>query len=350
MICKTILSFLASIIKLFIILLLITKTLAYAIAGETFSNDNGVLSVMYHRFNENKYPSTNIDMDIFKKHIQIIKDQNFKFINLEDFKENFDIRKDEKKILLTVDDGFKSFYDNAWPFLKENKIPFILFISTEPVGKTGYMNWEQIKEIEKENFAYIGNHSHSHEYLINYEFDKFKKDIDKSINIFQDKIGYNPIYFSYPFGEYSLEQKLYIKKNFEFAFGQNSGVIDLNKDKFELPRFPINEKYGDIERFDFLIKLKPLEYKKISIKDNLILPENNPPNLKITFFNNQNVNGITCFSNEGEDWHQTKTELEGNVLKFFFKEKFKFRRGRVNCSLNQDGWRWMGLQFSIKTN
>ena len=96
-----------------------------------------------------------------------------------------------------------------------------------------------------------------------------------------------------------MEQKLYIKKNFEFAFGQNSGVIDLNKDKFELPRFPINEKYGDIERFDFLIKLKPLEYKKISIKDNLILPENNPPNLKITFFNNQNVNGITCFSNEG---------------------------------------------------
>ena len=57
----------------------------------------------------------------------------------------------------------------------------------------------------------------------------------------------------------------YISKNFEFAFGQNSGVIDLNKDKFELPRFPINEKYGDIERFDFLIKLKPLEYKKISI-------------------------------------------------------------------------------------
>ena len=208
MICKTILSFLASIIKLFIILILITKTLAYAIASETFSNDNGVLSVMYHRFNENKYPSTNIDMDIFKKHIQIIKDQNFKFINLEDFKENFDIRKDEKKILLTVDDGFKSFYDNAWPILKENKIPFILFISTEPVGKTGYMNWEQIKEIEKENFAYIGNHSHSHEYLINYEFDKFKKDIDKSINIFKIKLAIILSTF-HPFGEYSLNKNIY---------------------------------------------------------------------------------------------------------------------------------------------
>ena len=37
--------------------------------------------------------------------------------------------------------------------LKKNKIPFILFVSTEPVGKNGYMTWEQIKEIEKENFV-----------------------------------------------------------------------------------------------------------------------------------------------------------------------------------------------------
>ena len=47
------------------------------------------------------------------------------------------------------------------------------------------MNWEQIKEIEKEDFAFIGNHSHSHEYLINYNFSEFKKDIDKSINLFK---------------------------------------------------------------------------------------------------------------------------------------------------------------------
>ena len=37
------------------------------------------------------------------------------------------------------------------------------------------MTWDQIKEIEKEDFAFIGNHSHSHDYLINYNFDKFKK-------------------------------------------------------------------------------------------------------------------------------------------------------------------------------
>ena len=57
------------------------------------------------------------------------------------------------------------------------------------------MSWDQIKEIEKNNFVYIGNHSHSHDYLTKFTFEKFKGDIDLSIRIFNDKLGYNPIFF-----------------------------------------------------------------------------------------------------------------------------------------------------------
>ena len=135
MICKNILSLAASIIKLFIFYLLLTKSLSIAIAGSVYSNDSGILSIMYHRFNENKYPSTNINMEIFKKHMQIIRENGFDFINLDEFNNSFKSKKDEKKILLSVDDAFKSFYDNAWPYLKKNEIPFILFVSTEPIGK-----------------------------------------------------------------------------------------------------------------------------------------------------------------------------------------------------------------------
>ena len=214
------------------------------------------------------------------------------------------------------------------------------------------MNWEQIKEIEKEDFAFVGNHSHSHEYLIDYNFNEFKKDIEKSINIFNENIGYNPIYFSYPFGEYSLEQKNYISSQFDFAFGQNSGVIDLNKDRYELPRFPINEKYGDLERFSFLLKLNPLEYKNILPNDKYVLKNNNPPKTTIEFFENQkNLSKINCFSDEGDGWDKSKINLIKNKLHIEFRDKFKFRRGRINCSLKDDiGWRWLGIQFSIEQN
>ena len=234
---------------------------------------------MYHRFEENKYPSTNIKINIFKKHLDIIRENNLSFLNPKNFELEFNKVSREKKILLTIDDAFSSFYLNAWPILKRNKIPFILFVSTESVGKNGYMNWNEIIEISKEDFVFIGNHSHSHEYLVKYKFEEFKKDIEKSIKIFKENIGYNSVFFSYPFGEYSLEQKKYITKKFDYAFGQHSGVIDLNKDKYELPRFPINEKYGDLERFKFLINLLPIQYKAIIPEEKFLLDNNNQPKI-----------------------------------------------------------------------
>ena len=307
------------------------------------------MSLIYHRFDEHKYPSTSIQMDIFKKQINIINNSNYSFYNPINFENFFQKPNEKKKILITIDDAFTSFYENAWPYLKKNKIPFILFVSTDPIGKHGYMNWEQIKEVEKEEFAFIGNHSHSHEYLVKYKFNDFKTDIDLSIKIFEEKLGYNPIFFSYPFGEYSLEQKNYIKEKFQYAFGQNSGVIDLTKDKFELPRFPINEKYGDLDRFKNVINYLPLPYKKVVPENKLINNNNNPPKLVIEFFEEQkNLEKITCYSNEGSEWRKTDINLEKKYLKVNFAERFTFRRGRINCSLNdKEGWRWFGLQFTI---
>jgi len=316
-----------------------------------YSEDSGILSLMYHRFDESKYPSTNIQMNIFKEQMSIINTLNYKFYDPQNLQKNFTTSKNKKKILITIDDAFLSFYNVAWPYLKKEKIPFILFVSTEAVGKTGYMNWEQIKEIEKEPYAYIGNHSHSHDYLVDLGAKKFLYDIDTSIKIFNQYLGYNPIFFSYPFGEYSKYIKDFISKNFDFAFGQHSGVIDINKDPYELPRFPINEKYGDLERFKFLVNLSPLQYKSLSPEDKYIT-SNNPPKLFIEFFENQNnIENINCFSDEGSEWGQSNVSFDKKILKLNFKEKFTFRRGRVNCSLNDNGiWRWFGVQFSVKQN
>ena len=340
----------ASIINIFIIFILLTLNVkSDENKIKSYANDKGILSIMYHRFNENKYPSTNIRMEIFKKHMEIIKRKKYDFLDPNDFDKNFSKIKTTKKVLITIDDGFKSFYEHAWPYLKDNKIPFILFISTEAVGKNGYMNWNQIKEIESESFAFIGNHSHSHEYLLDISYDKFQNDILKSIEIFKKNLGYNPIFFSYPFGEFSLEHTSFIKKIFKYGFGQHSGVIDVNKNPYELPRFPINEKYGDLKRFEFNIDLLPLEYKKV-IPENKYITNNNPPQLQIEFFENQkNLKNINCFSDEGDGWKKTDIKLNKSKLFVNFSDKFNFRRGRINCSLNDtDGWRWFGLQFSVK--
>ncbi len=351
MIIKKILSFAASIINLFIISIIFTlNTNAQENNVKYYSQDEGILSIMYHRFNEFKYPSTNISMDIFEKHIKLIQESNYSFYHPKNFEREFNTSKKKKKVLLTVDDGFQSFYKNAWPLLKENKIPFILFISTGPVGNKGYMTWEQIKEIEKSEFAVIGHHSHSHEYLIDKTENEFLDDMRTSNLIFKKKLGYVPTLFSYPFGEYSKFMKDYVSQNFKIAFGQHSGIIDINKDKFELPRFPINEKYGELNRFKSIIGYYPLEYKILEPEEKKLSKENNPPEFKVVFFKNQkNIKNINCYSNEGAKWDKSDISIVNNELSIKFREPFVPRRGRINCSLNDDGkWRWFGTQFIIR--
>ena len=305
---------------------------------------------MYHRFNESKYPSTNIQMDIFKKHIKLIKDSGFNFYHPKNFENEFNVPKKEKKILITIDDAFISFYEEAWPYLKKEKIPFILFVSTQPIGKNGYMSWKHIKEIEKFDFVVIGHHSHTHDYLIDKTDQEFISDIETANKIFFDYMGYIPTIFSYPFGEYSKFMKDYISDNFNLSFGQHSGVIDVNKDKFELPRFPINEKYGKIERFKSIINYSPLEYKNLRPEEKKISEKNNPPKFNVEFFDNQkNIENITCFSNEGDKWEKSKIKIINNKLSINFREPFVPRRGRINCSLNDNGkWRWFGTQFIVR--
>ena len=314
--------------------------------------DFGLISLMYHRFEENKYPSTNIRIDDFKKHIKILQENNIQFINPKNFENEIKNNKKQRKILLTIDDGFSSFYQNAWPLLKKEKIPFILFVSTKEVGAFNYMTWDQIKEISKEDFVEIGNHSHTHEYLVDESRDLILDDIQKSISIFKDQLGKNSDFFSYPFGEYSLEFKKLIKTlGFKYAFGQHSGVIDETKDFYELPRFPINEKYGEIKRFNSLTKTLPFRYKEIIPSEKYLLKNKNPPKVKIQFYEGiKNLKSLGCYSNEGDSWRQSNIKFEDDLtLLINISEKFVGERGRINCSLRDPSgfWRWLGIQFVV---
>ena len=66
--------------------------------------------------------------------------------------------------------------------------------------KTGYMSWENIKEIEKYDFVEIGNHSHTHDYLIDFDDVAIENDLKKSISIFEENLRKKLYLFSYPSG------------------------------------------------------------------------------------------------------------------------------------------------------
>ena len=99
------------------------------------------------------------------------------------------------------------------------------------------------------------------------------------------------------------------------------------------------------------MKTLPLKYKKISPEEKYLIQSKNPPNVKIYFEENiKSLKNITCFSNEGNKWRNSKILFtEKNVLEIKIEEKFIGERGRINCSLKEEAgfWRWLGIQFVI---
>ena len=163
------------------------------------------------------------------------------------------------------------------------------------------------------------------------------------------------IQFSFltPFGEYSTALKnIVIDLGFKYAFGQHSGVVDHTKNYFEMPRFPINEKYGETERFKTILKTLPFPFKSIKPENRYISDKNNPPKVSIQFYDNiKNLNNINCFSNEKDKWRNSKINFVNNYnLNINLEGKFITERGRINCSLKEKGgfYRWLGIQFVIK--
>ena len=179
----------------FIITILFFQNNLYSKTSKNNIEDFGIISLMYHRFEENKYPSTNIKINDFKEHLRILEENQMSFVNPKNFENELKNNKKKRKVLLTIDDGFSSFYENAWPILKEKKIPFILFVSTREVGAFNYMTWDQIREIDKNEFVEIGNHSHSHEYLADENKELILADIKTSISIFKKELGKNSSFF-----------------------------------------------------------------------------------------------------------------------------------------------------------
>ena len=82
-----------------------------------------------------------------------------------------------------------------------------------------------------------------------------------------------------------------------------------------------------------------------------LLQSKNPPKVKIEFYENiENLSNISCFSNEGNRWRNSKISFKNKVnLEIYIEEKFVGERGRINCSLKEKNgfWRWLGIQYVI---
>lgn len=246
-----------------------------------------VVCFIYHRFGDSRFPSTNISLKDFEAHLAYLKKNNYKVVTFSEAIRYLNSNQPtQKTAVLTIDDGYKSFFTNGLPLLKKYKMPATLFINTETVGGGDYMDWKELK-LAAESAIEIGNHTHSHAYFLNEpeatRYTSFEKEIALSQKLINEHLNLSPTVFAYPYGEFDARMKAIVQQaGFVGAAAQNSGVIYNGSDIFQCPRFPMSEAYASIDQFTEKIKTHALQLTREEPKSFLVNGSTHPV-LSLTF-------------------------------------------------------------------
>jgi len=234
----------------------------------------------YHRFDDPKpnYKHTNISSAKFKEQLTLLKKEGYKFASLSSVISSVKAKKtiQDKIAVITIDDAYRSFYEKAFPILKEQKIPFTLFVYTKAIdeGYRDYMNWNEIKEISKYGEAQL--HSNAHKDLTKLTKEELAEDTKKATESFFKNLGHKPTKYAYPFGLYNLEVKNHLKSaGFEAILTVDGGAVNEGSDIFQLERIAVS---GETD-FKTAIGVKPLDISITGVSGT------NPKNIKATVKN-----------------------------------------------------------------
>lgn len=303
--------------------------------------------LMYHRFGESRYPSTNISIEQFEAHLAHLAGGNYTVLKLDDI--IMRLRAGEllpdRTVAITIDDAYLSVYTEAWPRLTEAGFPFTLFVASSPIDRklSGYMSWEQIRELQSSGVT-IGSQTHTHPHMHRLSDEEVRAEISTSNGRFIEELGLRPELFAYPYGEYSQFVIDAVKNaGFRAAFGQNSGIMHSADDQFQLPRFAFNEAYGTIDRLKLAVDGLPLKVHDLTPEDMVLTM--NPPLYGFTVSEEMSpVSQLRCFSNNHGKLDVTMLGMRAEIRA---PGPLTEPRARINCTMPAvDGrWRWFGRQF-----
>ena len=310
---------------------------------------NSAVIFMYHKFDISKYPSTNITIDQFEDHLLEFSQSKYNVKSLDYIVDTIinDGSLPINTIGISIDDADRSFLTIAWPKFKEKGFPVTLFVTTSTIvkGNKNYLNWDEIRQLKEEGVT-IGAHSHTHGHLANFTVEDFKNEIERSNKIFLKELGEIPNLFAYPYGE-TDEKLINLLKDYKFkvAFGQHSGVINETSNFYYLPRFSLNEKYGNIDRVKFAANTKGLGvYDFIPTNPHIF---ENPPFIGFSLLDQMLAKNINCFIFDSDGQVETETFTFNERIEIRLKRKINKGRSRLNCTTkdSKNNWRWFGHQF-----
>lgn len=218
-------------------------------------DDGARVSVLgYHIFHPT-YPASEmrIPTEKFRKQMEMVKATNIPVITMAQF---LAWRRGEAEIpprsyLITMDDGWKSVYTEAFPIMKEMQFPYTIFLYKNYVGSHRggrALSLEMIEEMVKSDLCTIGSHSVSHPFPRDIKkhakkgpqaYDDYNRNqMGESKSFLDETFGINLTSYAYPGGYYTKEMyPIADEVGYDTLFTVKPGKVRRDSSRYTLPRY-----------------------------------------------------------------------------------------------------------------
>ncbi|WP_353953336.1 polysaccharide deacetylase family protein [Knoellia sp. S7-12] len=220
---------------------------------------SGATLLIYHRIGGGTPDELDLPTSDFERQLDVLASHDV--VSLDTALDRLDAADTSPSVVLTFDDGFDDVHANAWPSLRERKLPFTIYLASGYVGgsmlwegstakgATGRgMSWDQLAEFVDSGLCTIGNHTHGHirpEVLTVSELDACTEAVERHL-------GVTPRHFTYPWGIPVPAMEDDLRERFRSASTGELGRNLPDSNRMRLSRVPVRQ--SDPEAF-FAAKL-----------------------------------------------------------------------------------------------
>ncbi|WP_352400657.1 polysaccharide deacetylase family protein [Anaerotignum sp.] len=253
--------------------------------------------IMYHHFairdmgEGNGVVTTQAELEA---QISFLKDKGYEFISLETLqellqrvekekvqykrsgKDELSLELNQKYICITMDDGYVSNYDLAFPIFQKHRVPASIFAVTDSITQqTGLkkFNWNQGQKMVNSRYVKIYNHTANHVPVDLEPEEEFLAEVDKAEKALQKYLNQSSCTaLAFPNGRFTPYTQEQLKEmGFDLLFTVESGVITKQTSPFEIPRINVEsgwdgqdllENIERVARKSFVPKEREADHEK----------------------------------------------------------------------------------------
>lgn len=221
--------------------------------------------LMYHSVsrqtsgNDHPYFELNTEPGIFDRQMTYLKNHGYRVIGLDEVVELVCGSGNEEQIgngkvaVLTFDDGFRNFHDDAYPILKKHEFSATVFLSTEymKAGRRIFqgqecLTWDEVRFLSSVGMTF-GSHTVTHNHLVEMSSEHIERELNQSKDDIEQETGKTVRYFSFPYRypEQDREfvrqiEKLLAQAGYRAAVSTRIGTVRRGDNIYALKRIPIN--------------------------------------------------------------------------------------------------------------